>query len=43
MYNSLYIASFAIYAIGLILYIIYSLQLSADVREGRIPVRETEK
>ncbi len=43
MYNSLYAVSFAVYGIGLLLYFFYCVQLSADVREGRIPTRDTEK
>lgn len=42
MFSSLYVLSFAVYAVGLVLYIIYSVKLSQDVREGRIPVRDTE-
>lgn len=43
MFDSLYILSFAIYGIGLVLYVFYCVKLSQDVREGRIPVRDTER
>ncbi len=43
MFTTLYVLSFSLFGIGVLLYIKFALMLSKDMTEGHIPVRIEDK